>query len=79
MHCNKQDAAHLLHPCKHQAEAALGSQALQQVCNVIAPLLQELASGFSSSIALVGLLYLLFHNSQHRPAYEVRASACMLS
>ena len=35
----EQGAAHLLHPRKHQAEAALGTQALQQVCNVISPFL----------------------------------------
>ena len=35
-------APHLLHPRKHQAEAALGAQALQQVCNVIAPFLRGL-------------------------------------
>lgn len=37
-------AARLLHPRKHQAEAALGAQALQQVCNVIAPFLRGLTS-----------------------------------
>ena len=80
MHYDKQDAAHLLHPRKHQAEAPLGAQALQQVSNVIAAFLHGLTPlSFITGFALEMFSLLCRGNIATIALHDlVGASACTL-